>query len=110
MARTIKNRAFMFESLTFDTAKTLTYRTNLYHKTLRDSSGMPVTIRVNGAVKLWKTRPNDIKVPCKYGLKEGYDLTQDNMHDWSLSYTEVKENAVHDPILDTFGPMDFSEW
>lgn len=28
------------------------------------------TVKVNGAPKTWKTRPNDVKVPLKYGLYE----------------------------------------
>lgn len=29
-----------------------------------------INVRVNGAVKRWKTRPSDCRVPIKYGLKE----------------------------------------
>lgn len=28
------------------------------------------TVKINGAVQVWKTRPNEVSVPVKYGLRE----------------------------------------
>src|ERR1043166_7430204 len=54
--------------ITIEQAKNLTYRDNLY---FLDKSGTRVLqCRVNGAVKLWKRRPNDFRIPVKYGLYE----------------------------------------
>jgi len=37
---------------------------------------------VNGAVKTWKTRPNDVKVPIKHGLFDYSYLTDQNMREF----------------------------
>jgi hypothetical protein len=41
-----------------------------------------VTWRRNGETKLWKTRPQDFRVPIKYGLRRGWYLTPDNARDF----------------------------
>jgi hypothetical protein len=43
------------------------------------ASGEPSEIRVNGQVKTWKTRPNEVQVPYKHGLKECGYITESNM-------------------------------
>lgn len=40
--------------------------------------------KVNGKPKLWKTRPNEVKVPVKHGLYTFGYLTQDNIHLFEL--------------------------
>lgn len=49
-------------------------------------------IKINGAVKTWKTRPFDLQIPVKYGLKEfGYFEMRDGI--WvseSFPVVEVK--------------------
>lgn len=54
----------------------------LYHVTLRTRAGASVRIRVNGRVQLWKTRPDEFRLPCKHGLREWYQLDQTNAHEW----------------------------
>ncbi len=42
----------------------------------------PINWRANGKCKVWKTRPDDFKLPIKHGLYTytyGY-ITQDNCH------------------------------
>jgi hypothetical protein len=39
-----------------------------------------VRIRRNGQTKTWKTRPNDFRIPVKYGLRECFYITPDNAH------------------------------
>jgi len=41
--------------------------------------------RKNGKVKTWKTRPNDFRVPVKFGLRDFGQVDQDN-----LKYCYVK--------------------
>lgn len=36
--------------------------------------------RRNGQTKLWKTRPNDFRIPIKHGLHAYSYLDQDNAH------------------------------
>lgn len=40
----------------------------LYHKREKSSDGTPVRARSSGKCKIWKTRPNDFKLPVKHGL------------------------------------------
>jgi len=60
------------------------YRDEFYHRTLRNSDGTAVRCRVNGTCKTWKTRPDDFRLPVKYGLKECFYITPDNAGDWTL--------------------------
>jgi len=56
---------------------------NFTHATLKDSKGQPCKVRRNGKTQVWKTRPNDFKVPVKYGLYEYLYITQDNAHEFN---------------------------
>ncbi len=64
--------------------KKLGYKDELYHKDLKDSRGHSVRARVNGKLQLWKTRPNEFRLPMKHGLKDTFQLTQDNADQWTL--------------------------
>lgn len=57
--------------------------TRFTHATIKDSKGNPATVRRNGKTQTWKTRPNDFKVPVKYGLYEYLYITQDNAHEFN---------------------------
>lgn len=45
----------------------------------------PVKVRRNGATQTWKTRPDHFRIPCKYGLYEYLNITQDNAADFYIS-------------------------
>ena len=47
-------------------------------------NGKPAKCRRNGATKTWKTRPNEFKIPVKYGLYEYSYITQENAADFSV--------------------------
>lgn len=53
-----------------------------YHVTLRNADGTAVRCRANGACKTWKTRPDDFRLPVKYGLKQCFYITPSNAKDW----------------------------
>ncbi len=53
------------------------------HATKKDSKGNPCKVRRNGKTQTWKTRPNEFKVPVKYGLYEYLYITQDNAHEFN---------------------------
>ncbi len=40
------------------------------HMKVIANDGTVRNVKVNGSPKTWKTRPNDVKVPVKYGLYE----------------------------------------
>ncbi len=53
-----------------------------WHRTKRDHRGMPLKVRRNGKIKLWKTRPEKFRAPVKYGLKECFYLTEETIGNW----------------------------
>lgn len=56
------------------------------HVSLLNKDGSPLRARRNGSTKTWKTRPNEFKIPAKYGLKQCFYITQDNAHEWRIVY------------------------
>ena len=61
------------------------YRQTFYHISEKDSRGFPVQCRVNGKCKTWKTRPNEFRLPVKYGLKQCFYITESNNQEWCSS-------------------------
>ena len=53
------------------------------HVTLKGSDGQPVRCRAMGKCQTWKTRPNEFKLPVKYGLYQSFYITQDNAGEWN---------------------------
>lgn len=54
------------------------------HVTLKDSRGAPVRCRASGQCQTWVTRPDDFKLPVKYGLKQSFYITPANAADWRV--------------------------
>ena len=61
------------------------YRGEFHHVTEKNSDGSPVRCRVNGACKVWKTRPDEFRLPVKHGLRNCFYITQDNASEWVTS-------------------------
>ena len=40
--------------------------------------------RASGSCKTWKTRPNEFRLPIKYGLRQSSYLTQAEAHDFHV--------------------------
>lgn len=55
---------------------------NFEHATLKNRDGSPLRVRRTGKNKIWKTRPNEFKIPVKYGLYESTYITQENFTQW----------------------------
>ena len=55
-----------------------------FHKTLKNKDGSQMKAKRNGQNKLWKTRPNEFKIPVKQGLYNFGYIDQDNYLDWTL--------------------------
>lgn len=68
-----KDEAMVASNFTFKIA-------NPKHK----SFGELRNCRRSGKTQVWKTRPNDFKVPVKYGLYESFYITQDNASEFSV--------------------------
>ena len=60
------------------------YRQEFHHVSLKNADGTPVRCRVNGKCKVWKTRPQEFRLPVKYGMYECFYITQDNANEWNL--------------------------
>ena len=56
---------------------------NFEHTTLKGSDKQPIRCRAMGKCKTWKTRPNEFKLPVKYGLYQSFYITQSNASDWT---------------------------
>lgn len=67
------------------TSENVGANSELWHRTARNSDGSPVRCRVNGKVKLWKTRPTEFRLPVKYGLRECFYLTHRNAAEWTVA-------------------------
>lgn len=63
-------------------AENLTHGNTIYHISVKDSRGNPMKVRVNGKCKIWKTRPNEFRLPVKYGLYEYGYITHLNADEW----------------------------
>lgn len=40
------------------------------------------SVRASGRCQTWKTRPEEFRLPVKYGLYEHYAITHQNANDW----------------------------
>ena len=65
-------------------AASASYRDEFWHVTMKNADGTPVRCRVNGQCKIWKTRPDDFRLPVKYGLRECFYITPENAKDWRI--------------------------
>ena len=55
------------------------------HVTVKNSDGTPARCRAMGKCQVWKTRPDEFKLPVKHGLYQSFYITQDNAHDWNVA-------------------------
>ena len=47
------------------------------HAEIKAQDGKVRNVKINGKPKTWKTRPNDVSVPIKYGMYEYATLSAD---------------------------------
>lgn len=75
--------------ITKEIALTLRHGQILHHKTLKNAGKTPMRVRVTGKVKVWKTRPEEFRIPVKYGLKTcGYvenTYERNNSGEWEVA-------------------------
>jgi len=55
-----------------------------HHNTQKNADGTCQRWRKNGAVKTWKTRPGEFRVPVKHGLKNCDYITEREAADFHL--------------------------
>jgi len=78
----------MVKSLTLNQAKKLRVGQTLYHLKNKNADGTAQRWRVSGKVKTWKTMPERVEVPLKYGLYGTAKLSESDLH--LVSLTEPK--------------------
>lgn len=74
--------------LDLETAKSLTAYDRLYSNKFTASNGGPITVRIT-SVKTWKSRPQDVLVKVKYGLREFFSIDQHKLNEWSTDREEA---------------------
>lgn len=58
---------------------------HFWHRTATTKDGIrAIQCRRNGKTQTWKTRPNEFKIPCKYGMYDFFYITDKNAADWSI--------------------------
>ena len=55
-----------------------------HHVTATNHDGSPVRARVSGRPKLWKTRPDEFRIPVKHGMRDHFYITHENGHEWMI--------------------------
>ena len=68
--------------ITKSQATSASYRKEYWHTNIKNADGTPARCRVNGKCKTWKTRPDDFRLPVKYGLKQCFYITPLNASEW----------------------------
>ena len=58
---------------------------NFEHVSVKNRDGTPARCRANGMCKTWKTRPEDFKLPVKYGMYQCFYITPDNAKEWNVA-------------------------
>lgn len=85
----------MVRKLTLKQAKELRHGQTVYLIGLYNADGTAMRARVSGAVKTWKTRPDEVKVPIKRGMYENGYITDANLASFSLEQPKsVPRNEV----------------
>jgi hypothetical protein len=74
-----------------------------HHRTLRNSDGTPCRCRANGKCITWKTRPEEFRLPVKYGLSGYGYITERNAGEWCLTAGEALGQVSLEVVLSTVG-------
>ena len=76
-----------------------TLRATIYsmHESYSNHPQWPKVVRPSGRCKTWKTRPNEFRLPVKYGFYQSMYITERNAEDFTL----IKDEAVNAAIRRT---------
>ena len=72
--------------ITKSDAMTLGHGDYVHHVTEKNADGTPARARITGKCKVWKTRPNEFRIPWKHGLYTYGEITHLNNEEWALGY------------------------
>lgn len=68
--------------ITKEQAMSLQHGAVLYSTVMKGSDKRPVRVRVNGRCLTWKTRPEEFKLPVKYGMRDCFYVTHLEASGW----------------------------
>ncbi len=54
------------------------------HATLKNADKTALRVKRTGKTQTWKTRPDEFKIPVKYGLYESTYITNLNADQWNV--------------------------
>lgn len=54
------------------------------HRTITNADGSPIRLRRNGKTQTWKSRPNEFRIPVKYGLRSCLYINNSNAHEFYI--------------------------
>ena len=96
-----------YREMTLAEAKVLRYGD---HPKVLDRNGRLRDVKVNGALKVWKTRPGDVDVPLKYGMYEYLTASfRDGKSDGLLVVVEDEPGEqTNPPAIDTGDTVKYS--
>ena len=72
--------------ITKQDAMQLRHGQHIHHVSLKNADGTPVRARITGKCKVWKTRPNDFRIPWKHGLYTYGEVNELNGAEWNIGY------------------------
>jgi hypothetical protein len=86
--------------MTIDEAKALSYGQWLHHKTQTQGGNVPLRIRVNGRPQVWKTRPDEVRVPVRWGMRsrDQFSLYEYDLPNWHLGETCAACESYHEAL------------
>lgn len=62
-----------------------------WHRELTYSDKVtPLEVRRNGETQRWVTRPDEFRIPAKYGLYDFFNITHHNAHEWTTIRPPLK--------------------
>jgi len=70
------------------------YGQEFYSRLEHHANGFPKKVRAMGKCKTWKTRPNEFRLPVKYGLYQSFYITHDNAGDFSTIPYDARGKPV----------------
>lgn len=82
-----------------ETAKTLHYGEWLHHESQTQSGSECLRIRVNGKPQTWKTRPDEIRVPVRWGMRarDQFSLHNEELREWERE-SECRNDSHPKPV------------
>jgi len=67
-------------------AKKLRPGNHIHHVVYKNADGTPCRYKVT-SVKTWKTRPDEVMIGLKRGMREFYKITQDELQFYELGWS-----------------------